>query len=273
VDTVSAAGGDGTGWVKVPEGPGGALLYWNASPTLLLTTFLSVKSFFRRVEALFQPELGPIGFYPDRIWKFPDLVIFHRPHSNSLVVTAYVRDFTRSHQNTNIGIGISPIDGSTDDLGSSGLGCRVLVASTYNPDDEFLRAAARKIKHFSAAVGSLADAVQAELGDPYFETPRLQIWRQEERFVQEFLAILTSSEHAQLREAAADLARTGRNLDVFVATLVARIDSIVNTKRESISVPDYFERGGPEALVSPLLIHFAFEAMFELGRALQKGSA
>ncbi len=259
--------------VNVPEGPGGALLYWNASPTLLLTTFLSVKSFFRRVEALFQPELGPIGFYPDRIWKFPDLVIFHRPHSNSLVVTAYVRDFTRSHQNTNIGIGISPIDGSTDDLGSSGLGCRVLVASTYNPDDEFLRAAARKVRHFSAAVGPLADAVQAELSDPFLETPRLQIWRQEERFLQEFLATLSCSDEAQLREAAAALARTGKGLDIFVASLVERITRVVNRTGKSISVPDYFERGGPEVLARAVLFHFAFQAMFELGRAVQKGSA
>jgi hypothetical protein len=232
-----------------------------------------VKSFFKRVETLFLPEIGPMGFYPDRIWKFPDLVMFHRPHSNSVLVSAYVRDLTRSHQNTDIGIRVSPLDGSTDDLGSSGLGCRILLASRYNPDDEFLRDAARKIRHFLTAVGSLADAVQAEMVNPYFETSRLQIWRQEERFIREFLASLSSSGEAQLREAAVGLARTGKGLDAFVASLVERIEQVVNRAGERISVPEYFEKGGSQVLARPLLIHFAFDAMFELGRGLQKGGS
>lgn len=207
------------------------------------------------------------AFIPCRAVSDKRFASLLRKETDEVYSYVFVRDGRASGVNLDVHFWIAPPESPDDSLDSLGIGYKILVASTFDVDDQFFANAQERIVRLLPAVDPLIAVVVKELKAPVFKTRRWDIYEQEQRLFKRVLDLNRAKDTTavaamtSIRRAASKKGKLDQLAEIFVPLAQKFVDgAVLGSKSEE--VPD----NDVHSLASTLSIHAYVWSLGHLSR-------
>lgn len=185
-------------------------------------------------------------------------------YSQDICYYVFIRDERRGSGSVNAQLWVTLPDAPVDVIDKLGVGFKIDLGATYEPDDEFIKNIARRVEILLPALEGIAKVVQTEFENPIFKTERLTKYRIERLAFEAIRKYSMTSAGSYCRPVFEKALSVASGKSKFQELETACVEMAERLLQESPALPeinnDYFE-GRPDFIGFCLADHFYIEAL------------
>jgi len=190
-----------------------------------------MTAFERNTFQIFYPILSDFGFRKALSASGSRRAALVAKINNAVCAYVFVTDGRPSGASVDVDTWIAPADFPGDSIDKLGVGIKIGIASSFEIDDVFMKAAALKVSRYAPHFERLAETVSDELAAPSMITQRMKFYKLELEFVCQLESYAKKSDPklaAKLELLSNEAVSSGKNayerLEIFLSEVVHKLE-------------------------------------------------
>jgi hypothetical protein len=161
---------------------------------------VDMSDFVNNIFSVFSHLIDKHGFIPAKAVSGDHFVSLVKKYTDNVFIYLFVRDERAGSGEMSVQLWIAPPDLPDDTLENLGIGYKILIASTYEPDDRFFDRVEKRVLNLLPLLDDLAKGVEIELQKPPFQTKRLVAYRCEKQAFINFMNCASKENDTEVRD-------------------------------------------------------------------------
>ncbi len=146
-----------------------------------------MSSLYGKIIERFAELIERCGFVPAKSVSGNYFVSLVKQISKNICLYLFIKDERSGNGDLNIYLWIAPKDLPDEGIDNLGVGYKILIGASYEPDNSFYEACVLRVKNLLDNIEGIADVVRHEIKKPAFKTYRLKAYRYELSIFKKFL--------------------------------------------------------------------------------------